>query len=87
MRRASGAGFPSALSYHSIQDIDGFWGRLVKDNFLGENVIATFNCKTDMISFGRKKKKEVTMCFCEHKDLEGNKSHARSMYHQCLNLK
>lgn len=30
MRRAPGAGFPSALSYHSIQDIDGFWVGLRK---------------------------------------------------------
>lgn len=56
MRRAPGAGFPSALSNHSIQDIDGFWGRLVKDN-LGKNVTPTFNCKTDMISLSEEKKK------------------------------
>lgn len=82
MRRAPGAGFPSALSYHSIQDIDGFWGRLVKDNFLGKNVTPTFNCKTDMISSSEKKKGRKPQCdFVSIKGLGGNKSHARSMYH------
>lgn len=64
MRKAAGAGFPSVLSYHSTQDIDGFWCRLVKDTFKGENAKETFNFKIYMILLQEKKKDRIYIFLC-----------------------
>jgi len=46
------------LSYHSTQNTDGFWYRLVKDNFKGKNAKKTFNFKIYMILLQKKKKEK-----------------------------